>query len=348
MPITICNKQIGPMSPVFLIAEIAQAHDGSLGIAHSYIDAAADIGVDAIKFQTHIAEFESTKNDVFRVPFSQQDGSRFDYWKRMEFSRPQWAGLLDHAHKKGLVFISSPFSLEALTMLIEIGSPAVKLASGEIFNSILREACCEAQLPVFYSTGMSNWAEIDEVARAMRDSQSPTILMQCTSGYPTPLSQVGLNVIEDMKARYGDMVGLSDHSGTIHPSLAAMALGVVTLEFHLTFHREMFGPDTSSSLTLEEVELIRRHRDALYTLRSNPVDKDQLYEKLKETRALFSRSICLRSALKKGQKISADNILLKKPGTGIPPKDISEIIGRKVNRSIEADELLSWDDLADD
>ena len=137
MSFEIGSKRIGGGAPAYLIAEIAQAHDGSLGFAHQFIDAAADAGADAIKFQTHFANEESTLDEPFRIKFSKQDETRFDYWKRMEFTDEQWAGLADHAKEKKLDFLSSAFSMRAVELLERLGMPAWKIASGEVVSSDL-------------------------------------------------------------------------------------------------------------------------------------------------------------------------------------------------------------------
>jgi N-acetylneuraminate synthase len=137
-----------------IIGEVAQAHDGSLGAAHAYIDAIAQAGADAVKFQTHIASAESTPAEPWRVRFSYQDASRYDYWKRMEFTEEQWSGLKRHANEKGLLFLSSPFSLQAAKMLMRVGMPAWKVASGEVTNAPLFDFMIATGLPVMLSTGM--------------------------------------------------------------------------------------------------------------------------------------------------------------------------------------------------
>ncbi len=155
-------KNIPKSNSPLVIAEIAQAHEGSLGIAHSYIDAASNAGVDAVKFQTHIASAESTLSEPWRVKFSNQDATRYDYWKRMEFSKEQWKELYEHSRERNMLFISSPFSIEAVELLLETGIDAWKVASGELNNTTLFEMIAETGLPVFVSTGMSNYDEIDK------------------------------------------------------------------------------------------------------------------------------------------------------------------------------------------
>ncbi|MGI9422325.1 MAG: N-acetylneuraminate synthase family protein, partial [Hyphomicrobiaceae bacterium] len=140
MDITIGHRSVGPALPTLIIAEVAQAHDGSLGFAHAFIDAVAASGADAIKFQTHIANAESTLDEAFRIPLSGQDETRWDYWRRMEFTPDQWRGLSAHASEKGLVFLSSAFSVPAIELLAGLGMPAWKVGSGEAFNAVLIDA----------------------------------------------------------------------------------------------------------------------------------------------------------------------------------------------------------------
>src|SRR5205823_2349390 len=146
---------------LMIIAEIAQAHDGSVGILHSYIDALAATGVDAIKFQTHIAEAESSGHEAFRVQFSYVDNTRYDYWKRMELSLEQWIEVKNHCHRKGMLFISSPFSCKAVDLLEKAGVDRYKIGSGEVTNSLLLEKINRTGMPVILSSGMSKMQELD-------------------------------------------------------------------------------------------------------------------------------------------------------------------------------------------
>src|SRR5688500_7871545 len=189
-------------SPI-VIAEIAQTHDGSLGQAHAFIDAIARTGAHAVKLQTHIAAAESTPAEPWRVKFSKQDATRYEYWKRMEFTAEQWQGLKDHADERGLLFLSSPFSVEAVELLTKVGVAAWKVASGEVSNPVLFEAMAAARLPFILSSGMSPWSEIDGGVAQVRAKQLPLALLQCTSRYPTPPQKLGLNVMTQMRERYG-------------------------------------------------------------------------------------------------------------------------------------------------
>ena len=335
---------IGDGQPPFVVAEVAQAHDGSLGLAHAHIDAAADAGATAVKFQTHIAAAESTRDEPFRVRFSDQDASRFDYWRRMEFTEEQWAGLAAHAHKRGLVFFSSPFSLEAVELLGRIGVPAWKVGSGEVANHALLERMAGTGLPVILSSGMSDLEELD-AAVALVGSSAPVAVLQCTSAYPVAPDQIGLNVLGEFRERYGCPVGLSDHSGTIFPSLAAVALGASLLEVHLTLDRRMFGPDVASSITTDELAQLVDGARIISTSLAAPVDKSAAARELADVRSMFGRSVAPTRALTAGTTLTADDLTLKKPGTGIPPAELASLVGRALRRDVRPDALLHEDDL---
>ncbi|MBX3064198.1 MAG: N-acetylneuraminate synthase family protein [Anaerolineae bacterium] len=330
-----------------IIAEVAQAHDGSLGMAHSFIDAAASAGADAIKFQTHIASAESTPHEGWRVKFSLQDEKRYDYWRRMEFTEEQWQGLKAHASEKGLKFYSSPFSIEAVDLLTRLGVAGWKIASGEIANTPMFERMSETGLPFLISTGMSPLYEIDAAVERVRAKNIPFTVLQCTSIYPTPPEKTGLNMIPLFRDRYQSRVGLSDHSGAIYAGLAAAALGIDVLEVHITFSRYMFGPDVIASVTIEELKQLVTGIRAIEMMLANPVDKDAQAQELQPMRRLFNKSVVARAALPAGTILGHDQVTTKKPGTGIPAERLNEVIGRRLARAVEADQLLSESDLAD-
>ena len=343
--IKIGKKLIGPGRPCLVAAEIAQAHDGSLGMAHAYIDAAARAGADAVKFQTHIAAAESTPAEPWRIKFSLQDETRFDYWRRMEFSEDQWLGLKRHCDESGLVFLSSPFSFEAVELLTRAGVAAWKVPSGETTNTPMLEKMCATGLPIILSTGMSTQAEIDAAVAFIRQRGSELILLQCTTAYPCPAEKVGLNMVANFRARYGCAVGLSDHSGTIYPGLAAAADGIQMLEVHLTFSREMFGPDVPASITTEELRQLTNGIRFIEKMCGHPVDKDALAGDMGELRRTFSKSIVARLDLKAGALLGPGDLALKKPGGGLPATKLPQVVGRRLKRAKTADDQLTEDDL---
>ncbi|HEY3453231.1 MAG TPA: N-acetylneuraminate synthase family protein [Bryobacteraceae bacterium] len=331
---------------MWIIAEVAQAHDGSLGAAHAYIDAIAKAGADAVKFQTHIASAESTRREPWRVKFSEQDATRFDYWQRTSFSEKQWAGLRRHALERGLRFLSSPFSLEAAELLQRVGVSAWKIASGETSHAALFDFVAGSGLPVLVSTGMSPLAEIDRmVARLRGRGVADLTLLQCTTAYPCPPEKVGLNLLAEFRTRYGVKVGLSDHSGSIYAGLAAGALGAEALEVHVTFSRECFGPDVPASLTTAELAQLVEGSRAIETMLAHPVDKDLLAGEAAPARAIFQKSVVARVPLAAGSVLREADLALKKPGTGLGPERIPELLGRRLARALAADEAISEADL---
>ena len=317
-------------------------------MAHAFIDSVAQAGADAIKFQTHIASAESTRDETFRIPMSGQDESRYDYWKRMEFTEDQWHGLAKHAKESGLVFLSSAFSVEAVELLDRVGMPAWKVGSGEFRSHELLSAMMKTKNPVLFSTGMSHYAEVDEAVKTFNDQKVDFALFQCTSKYPTPIEHVGLNVLDEYKQRYKCSVGLSDHSGSIHPALAAISRSADLLELHVTFDKKMYGPDTVASVTFDDLALICRHAQNVNLMDQNPVDKDQMAGELETVRNLFTKSIALASPQKAGTIISDQMLAPKKPGTGIPYTQKDDVIGLALSKDVDADRLLNWEDLIRD
>jgi N,N'-diacetyllegionaminate synthase len=333
------------MSQCMVIAEIGQAHDGSLGLAHAYIDVIAKAGAHAVKFQTHIARAESTPGEPWRVKFSRQDATRYDYWRRMEFSEDQWHGLRIHAADCKLKFISSPFSLLAAEMLQRVGLDAWKVASGEITNRPMLEFMADSGLPVLLSTGMSTVSEIDQAMALLQGRRAPVTLLQCTTAYPCPPEKIGLNLISLYRERYRCHAGLSDHSGTIYAGLAAAAIGIEALEVHVTLSRDMPGPDVPASVTTDELHQLVEGIRFIEEIRNNPVDKDMLSEEMLPLRRLFTKSAVATVDLPAGTVLSLEHLTFKKPGTGIAVERVGEILGRKLRRTVPADTLLSHEDI---
>jgi N-acetylneuraminate synthase len=332
-------------SRCLIVAEVAQAHDGSLGTAHAFIDAIAKAGADAVKFQTHIAAAESTPAEPWRVKFSPQDETRYDYWKRMEFTPHQWQELKAHADQRGLLFLSSPFSLEAFELLSEVGVAAWKVASGELTNAPMFECMLASRLPIILSSGMSAWAELDATVKKVQAAGNDLTVLQCSSIYPTPADKLGLNVIPELRHRYGCKVGLSDHSGTVFAGLAAATLGADLIEVHVTLSREAFGPDVPASITTAELRQLVEGARFIRTALENPVDKDQMAENLAPMRQLFTKSIAALVDLPPGAVLNENNLGLRKPGTGLHAERLPTIYGHKLRRPVSAGTLLAEEDL---
>ena len=331
-----------------VIGEVAQAHDGSLGMAHAFIDAIAAAGADAVKFQTHIADAESPPEEPWRVKFSPQDHSRYAYWKRMEFTEDQWLKLRRHADERGLLFLSSPFSVEAVDLLTRVGVAAWKVASGELGNPTIFDRIATTSLPVILSTGMSSMDEIDRAVGWASTRSLPFCVLQCTSAYPCPPERVGLNMLSTFRERYGCPVGLSDHSGTIYPGIAAATLGAVLVEVHVTLSREAFGPDVAASLTTSELRQLVDGVRFTDRMLATPLDKDCEASALTNVRGLFTKSVVARTDLPEGTVLTEQNLTVKKPGTGIAAARLPELIGARLRRAVRADELLMDADVGRD
>jgi N-acetylneuraminate synthase len=329
----------------FIVAEVAQAHDGSLGILHSYIDALASTGVDAVKFQIHIADAESSSHEPFRVNFSFVDKTRFDYWKRMEFSLAQWREVKKHCEERGVEFLASPFSVAAVEWLEALNVKRYKIASGEITNYLLLEKIARTGKPVIMSSGMSDIAELEKAFHFFRDKHVDVSLLQCTTMYPTPPEKLGLNVILELKEKFQCAVGFSDHSGNPAACLAAFVSGAEILEFHSVFDRNMFGPDATSSLTINEIKSLVGDIRYLERAKANPVRKNEI-ESFETNKKIFGKSLAVRSDLSAGHTITYNDLESKKPsGFGVPAAEYTHVIGKKLKINLKKYSFLKYDDL---
>jgi N-acetylneuraminate synthase len=330
-------------SSTFIVAEIAQAHDGSLATAHEYIDLVSMSGVDAVKFQTHIASAESTRREPWRVKFATTDKSRYDYWKRMEFARDEWIELRDHCLKSGLGFLSSPFSVAAVELLDQLDVDVWKIASGEVGNKPMIEAMLLTKKPIILSTGLSTLSEIDSLVNSIRSRGVDVTILQCTSEYPCPAKMTGLNLLKDFTERWNCRVGISDHSGTIFPSIAAVALGAKVIEVHVTSSRDAGGVDEPSSITPDElIQLVTGVR-FIESAMANRVDKTTLSESAANMKQIFGRSIVASRDLVVGQVLAREDLAFKKPGGGLSWDQLDLVLGKKLRRNILMDDLVSSD-----
>ena len=335
-----CGAHTG--KKVFIIAEICMSHNGSLGQAKAFIDAAAETSVDAVKFQTHIAEAETLKDAPTPPYFT--DEPRYEYFKRTAFNLEQHTILKNHAESKGLEFISSPFSLEAVELLEKVGVMTYKIPSGEVTNLPLLERVGKTGKKILLSSGMSSYSELDETVNAILRYNKNLVILQCTSKYPCPFNDVGLNLLEAFKKRYKLPVGLSDHTPGIYASLAAVVLGATVIEKHFTISKKLYGPDAKYSLEPHEFKQLVDGIRAIEVMLANPVDKDDI-NKFKEMKNTFQKSIVSIVDIPSGTEITREMITTKKPGGGLHPRYFDEIIGKKVKREIKKDSLIFEEDI---
>jgi len=316
------------MKKTFIIAEIGNTHEGSLGLAKCFVKAAANSGADAVKFQTHIFGAESLP-DAPNPPYF-KDETRKEYFERTAFALEQYKELKKNAEEEhGVEFISSPFSLEAVDLLEKIGIKRYKIPSGEITNIPLLEKVADTKKPVLLSSGMSTWNELDRAIETLKENRCHDItILQCTSIYPCPPEKTGLNVISELKKRYNLPVGFSDHTLGFSASIGAIVLGAEVIEKHFTLSRRMYGSDAEHSLDPDEFKLlVKEIRDAEKAIYSK-IDKDELAKELNEMKIIFEKCIVAKRNIPKGTAITFDMIAFKKPGNGIRADRYREVLGR--------------------
>lgn len=329
------------MKDVFIIAEIGNTHEGSVGLAKSLIKAAADCRADAVKFQTHLFAAESLPNAPSPAYFTQE--SRQDYFERTAFNLEQHKELQNYAQEQcSIEFISSAFSLEAVDLLEKINVSKHKIPSGEVTNIPLLAKIAGTAKPVLLSSGMSTWQELDEAVQTLKTNGSDNItVLQCTSIYPCPAEKVGLNVLSLLRDRYGFPVGFSDHTPGTAASVGAVALGAEVIEKHLTLSRKMYGSDAKYSLEPTEFKrLVEDIRDIEKCIAAR-IDKDKLAKELRDMKSVFEKSIVAKTPIPQGAKITFDMIAFKKPGNGMKPGTFPELIGKIATVDIPIDAQIA-------
>lgn len=333
------SKLIGEGEPCFIIAEAGINHNGDINLAKKLINAAKDAGADAVKFQTHIPEEEMLKDDSTAEYVGE---SLFDLLKRVELSKKDHIELKTYAANKGILFLSTPFSREAVDLLEEIGVPAYKVGSGEMTNLPLLEYISKKKKPMIISTGMSMFEEIEETVNFVKKFNDDLILLHCTSTYPTRYEDVNLRVIERLREKFKIPVGLSDHSIGIYTALASVVLGACIIEKHFTINRDLPGPDQKASIISGELkELVKGVRAIEKALGSTKrITDDEL-----SVQRMARESVVSLVNIPNGTVITEDMVWVKRPGIGIPPKYLNKVIGMKTRKNIKANTIIKWSDL---
>ncbi len=333
------------MKKTYIIAEIGNTHEGSLGLAKCFIRAASECGADAVKMQTHIFEAESLPSAPNPPYF--KDETRKEYFERTAFTLDEWKELKKYSEEDLKIdFFSSPFSLEAVDLLEDVGINTYKIASGEVNNIPLLEKVAKTGKRVLLSSGMSCWDELDEAVKILQlNGCKELTVLQCTSEYPCPPEESGLNVLDEMKDRYKDVViGYSDHTLGVAVPLAAVIKGATVIEKHFTLSRKMYGSDAMNSTEPDEfkrlVDEIRQIEIAL----TNKVDKNEKVKLLKNMKMTFEKSVVSSSPMNKFDIIGVENLAFKKPGDGILARDYKKIIGKKLNKDVKKDYKFQWED----
>jgi|TARA_B100001964_G_scaffold245829_1_gene337077 N-acetylneuraminate synthase/N,N'-diacetyllegionaminate synthase len=345
MQIKIGDKLVGNKSPILIVAEAGVNHNGNINLAKKLVDAAVEAGADAVKFQTFNAEnivTISAEKAKYQRERTGSEKPQYDMLKKLELTAEEFIELAKYSRKRGIIFLSSPFDENSVDLLDEIGVPAFKIPSGEITNFPLLKYIAKKGKPVILSTGMSTLEEVREALKVIKNNGSnDVILLHCVTGYPSKVKDMNLRVMETLKTTFGLPIGLSDHTlGTTIPT-ASVALGAVLLEKHFTLDKNFIGPDHKASLDPKELSgMVLAIRD-VETALGNGIKK--ITQEEEEIKAVLRKSIVAKVDITKGAIIQEDMLIIKRPASGLEPKFIAIIVGRKTTHNIRKDEPISWE-----
>lgn len=330
---------------IYVIAEVAQAHDGSLGNALAYAKTAKECGCNAVKYQIHIPSEESSLKEKFRIKGFPQDKTRYEYWERTSFTKKEWEIIREYCSSIEIDFIVSTFSNKAVEWAQDLKIDALKVGSGDVSNSLMLQKLSnelDNNMPILISSGMSNYKELDDAISILKENnRSKIIPMQCTSSYPTEPEEWGLNNINLLKEKYKFKIGFSDHSGDIFSSLAAISLGAEVIESHIVFSKNAFGPDTSSSLTPSQFKNLIKGAKLIKKALKSPVNKDNKTDKLKDCIKIFQKRVVARKYIQKGEVFKLEHLkTIKGIEKGITDKNVLTIIGKKSIKDYQINEPI--------
>ena len=347
--IKIGSKTISEKSPVFIIAEAGVNHNGNLKLAKKLIDVAVRAGVDAVKFQTFNPDTLITKTaakaDYQTKNEGRADENQYDMLKRLMLPRKWHKKLKEYAEKKGLIFLSTPFSLDDAVFLRKLGVKAIKVGSTDTENLPYLAEIAKWNLPIILSTGMSALPEIKEAVKTIQKNGNKKLAVcHCTTNYPTPYKEANLRAITTLQKELQNVpIGFSEHTAGIEVAIASVALGTRVIEKHFTLDRNLPGPDHLASLEPNElkqfVSSVRHVEAAIGTGKKVPFASEK---KIAET---TRKSLVAARDIPAGKKLTVDDIATKRPGTGIKPKFLNKAIGKKARVNFEKDQLLSWEKL---
>jgi sialic acid synthase SpsE len=339
------GRTVGGGAPAYLIAEAGANHNRDIAIARELIDVAAEAGADAVKFQVYSGRaLYSSKTPRFAHLRGGSEKSPSELLEDIALPRAWIAGLAEHARSRNIRFFATPFDVDAIKELREAGVPAMKIASFELVDLELIAAAAASELPLILSCGMASYGEIDDALDALvRGGGSRVALLRCASLYPAPAQIMNLRAMGTMRTAFGVPVGLSDHSEGIAVALGACGLGMDLLEKHFTLDRAMPGPDHPFAIEPEELrELVAGIRAIEQALGSGRLEGPSALE-AQEMYRLARRSLIAARDIPAGTRIAREHLVVKRPGYGIAPKDIDHVVGRVARVDIEADEVLTWE-----
>lgn len=329
---------------VFIIAEAGVNHNGDLGLAKKLVEAAAEAGADAVKFQTFKAEAivtASAPKANYQKDTTSAAESQYEMLKRLELSHNDFFALKEHCEKKNILFMSTPFDLESIDILVAMGLNILKIPSGEITNLPYLRKLGNLGKKLILSTGMSTLDEVKEAVEVLVKAGTPKdqlTVLHCNTEYPTPFEDVNLRVMKTLEHKFDVRVGYSDHTPGIEAPVAAVALGAKAIEKHFTLDKKMEGPDHKASLSPGElkhmVQSIRHIELALGKAEKKPTSSEL------HNRNIARKSIVAAGPIVKGEAFSESNLTVKRPGTGISPMKWDTIIGKSSPQNFKQDELI--------
>ncbi|SCY04991.1 N-acetylneuraminate synthase [Lachnospiraceae bacterium XBB2008] len=330
------------MKHVFIIAEAGVNHNGNPELAKKLIEAAADAGADAVKFQTFVPELIVSRyagKADYQKASTDSGESQLEMLRKLALSREDHKELIEHAKNLGIQFISTPFDLESINFLDSLGIPFFKVPSGEITNLPYLEKIAGLGKPVVLSTGMSTIDEIRDAMKILESGDCHDIsILHCNTEYPTPYKDVNLSAMDTLRQEFGVTVGYSDHTLGIEVPVAAVAMGAEIIEKHFTLDRNMEGPDHKASLIPDELKAMVKAIRNIELAIGDPEKK--VSESERKNIAIARKSIVAKRDIQKGENLTSYNITVKRPGNGISPMKWYEVIGTKAIRDFEEDELI--------
>lgn len=331
------------MSKVFIIAEAGINHNGNIEIAKKMIDAASEAGVDAIKFQTFQTEKLVCKNAekaTYQKENTNDSESQFDMLKSCELSKQDHIELIKHCREKNIRFLSTPFDIDSVHLLVELEIPIIKIPSGEITNLPYLRTIAKTGKDIIISTGMSQLEEVRKAIKVLQENGSGNItILHCNTQYPTPMEDVNLRAMVTMKNELDMAVGYSDHTIGIEVSIAAVALGAMVIEKHFTLDRRMKGPDQQVSIEPQE---LKQMVDSIRNIERALGNKEKVVSPSEaENKTVARKSIVAAKTIRKGELFTEDNLTVKRPGTGISPMCWDIVVGKVSDRDYEIDELIN-------
>ena len=328
-----------------IIAEIGVNHNGDIDLAKKMIDAAVDSGADVVKFQTYIADEVMTDKTPLADYMGDEAENFLELARRLELSIEETLELKSYTESKGAEFLSSPFDVPSTYALHKLGLQRLKIPSGETANPFVLKAAAETKLPLIISTGMCTLEEVRRAVEFLENEKSgPVTILHCTTQYPADLENVNLKAMQTIADEFGLPVGYSDHTTGIEVSLAAITLGATVIEKHFTIDRALPGPDQAASMLPDELKALvdgaRNIEICLGTGEKKPFPIEL------EVAKVARKSLVVRRNISSGKVLEYEDLTAKRPGTGIPAFDLEKVLGKRINKSLEADHILSYEDFA--